>query len=195
MSCRSALLLVLLALLGGCSPYVDGFDFAPYPALAEVPPVPPQSGPPLSAYASVMGVRRADQHQGIPTSVQVRLRLDNNGPDSVQFDPRTLQLTNGALMRFPPPFVYPPQPVTFGPQQSILVDAYFPFPPGHSYDDTDLQSLQAHWQVRIGQRSVGQVVFFRRVMRVYYYDPYWDQPPYPYYGWGWGVGVGFRYRR
>jgi hypothetical protein len=179
---------VTVALIGpalpGCAQYIGDYQFAPRPMLAQVPATQPGQTPPLTALASVLGVRRTDQEQGIPESVHVRLRLENDGPGPVNFNPLTLGLTNGVLYRFPTPLTAPAQPVSLGPGQAAVFDAYFPFLAGQSYRNTDLESLQLRWQVQIAGQVVGQVVSFARV-HGRYYDPYWDGYagyPYPYYG-------------
>src|SRR5258708_2756859 len=111
MMCRPSHLLVLLGLIfvGGCGPYVDGYYYLPHPAMAEIrttaatqPSAKPQP-PPLVAYASIVGIRRENRDLKIPLSVEIRLRLDNHGPQAVQFDPRSLDLTTAELLPFPPP--------------------------------------------------------------------------------------------
>jgi len=161
----------------------------PRPAVANIPPAPPQTYPPVTALASVIGVRLPDSRQGIPTSVQVQLRIENNGPETVVFQPQSMQLLDGVLMDFPPPMVPAPSPVTLAPQQSASVSAYFPFPPGRSCDNTDLNALQLRWSVQVNGQIQGQAVSFSRVFTAYYYQPYWVYPPpYPWFGFG-GVVV------
>ncbi len=177
--------ILLLMSAVGCSPYLADYRYVPRPGLVEVPSTQPDQPPLVSAFASVVGVRYADQQQNIPASVQVRLRLDNTSSQSIVFDPRTLDLVNGSLMRFPPPLLQPVQPTNIDPMQSAVFDAYFPFPQGYSYDNTDLQSLQLRWTLRLSNRNIGQTVNFRRAVNVYY-DPYWEAPywGYPYGGYG-----------
>lgn len=183
--------LQLLALAVGCSPYEDDFEYAPRPALVEVRSTSPQRGPAVSALVSVIGIRREDRKLGVPESIEIRMRLENNGPETVVFDPRTLSLTNGRLVPFPPPIVRPPGPITLAPTQSVTLSAFFPLPrtPGH---DGDLDSLELRWIAQVGTQSVSQSASFRRVYpRFYYYDPYWAYPP-PFYWYG---GVVFVHRR
>lgn len=182
LSCLT-LALLFLPLAGGCSPYFEDYHYVPRPAFVELPPAPPQQTPPASASISIIGVRRADSKEGIPESVQVRMRLDNNGPQPIVFDPQTMELTNGTLLRFPPPLLRPPQPINLAPMESAYLDAYFPFPPGFHHDNTDLNSLELRWLLRIGDRTAGQAVNFRRVVRIYYDPyPYWGYPAYPAFG-------------
>jgi hypothetical protein len=185
-----------LPLVVGCSQYVSDVSFVPRPAVADVPPTPPQTISPVSALASVIGVRYDDPRDQIPSSIEVRLRLDNNGPGSVVFSPTTMELSNGELQKYPPPIINPPDPVPLSPGQSAYVTAYFPFPPGHSYYDTDYSSLQLRWQVQIAGKVVGQGAYFRQTYPYYYYDygpyPYWGYPPPPY---GFVGGVVIVHRR
>ena len=201
---------MFLALAGGCSAYVDNFYYAPHPALAEITAVGPQpvAAPPpmamtqpqmapmpqpaaqpqppvVSSFASVVGIRNADGNQGIPHSVQIRLQLVNRGGQSVVFDPRTLELMNGSLMRFPPPMVRPPQPISLVPQQPAVIDVYFPFPAGYTWENTELETLQLRWATAIDGRPVAQQVDFHRIHGYYYHRPYYDYEPYdPYYPYG-----------
>jgi hypothetical protein len=174
-------------LLGGCSAYVEDYHFVPRPALTELPPVPPEQVPPFVAMASIIGIRREDSKEMLPTSIEVRMRLENAGSQSVQIDPRTLDLTNGELLKFPPPIVRPPGPIAINPTQMVVISAFFPFPPGSYYGNVDLNSLELRWLVQIGGKSIPQAVYFQRIYETYYYNPYWDDPPYGWYG---GVVVG-----
>ncbi|MGD0461527.1 MAG: hypothetical protein ABSB74_03460 [Tepidisphaeraceae bacterium] len=167
---------LLLPLVIGCSQYVGDVSFVPRPAVADIPPTPPQQNPPVSSMASVIGVRYEDPADEIPSSIEVRLRVDNNGPGSVVFSPTEMELSNGELQRFPPPIIRPPDPVQLPVGQSAYVTAYFPFPPGHSYYDTDYSSLQLRWRVQVDGKIVGQGAYFRRE-----YATYYDYGPYPYY--------------
>jgi hypothetical protein len=204
MIARNSLFVGLLGLLfvGGCGPYVEGFRYQPHPGYAEIragvpgaPATQPATPPPVTAYATVVGVRRADSGEHLPLSIQVRLRLDNHGPLPASFDPASLDLTTGELVRFPPPLVRPPGPVTLEPGQTLISEAYFPFPPGATFDNINLQTLQFNWTVVLDGHPIAQSVDFHRI-REYYYDPYWYGPgpyyPYPYY---YPVGVGVVIRR
>jgi hypothetical protein len=134
-----------------------------------------------------MGVHREDSKLAIPESIEVRLQFQNTGAQSVSFDSSTLALTSGELLNFAPPLVRPPQPLMLGPGQSAMLVAYFPFPPGRSYDNMDMETLQLRWVVQFDGHGAGQAIYFRR--EHYYYDnPYWNAPPY-YGGWGWYGGV------
>lgn len=181
---RSAVLITLLALttLTGCSPYYDDYRYSPHPAVAEIHPTSNPRATVATAMASVIGIRRADPDKGIPQSVEVRLRLENTGPDPVEFDPHTLQLTNGQLVTFPPPVVHAPYTIVLEPQQSTTLTAFFPMP--QPWPDVD--SLILRWLVRIKGQPVTQTLRFRRVYTAYYYDPYWapyrGYPPFFWYG-------------
>jgi hypothetical protein len=184
-----ALGLMLVALATGCSDYVDDFRYWPRPAIAEIqpttqpqPPNPPQP-PPAVVLVSVVGVHTQSKDLGIPVSVEVRMRIENRGPHTVEFDPASLELINGYLVRFGRPKVTPPQPISLEPLQSAMVVAYFPLPAGGSLDDIDMNSLQLRWFLQLDGVSVGQGTEFRRV-RTYYYDygPYWGPGPYFWYG-------------
>jgi hypothetical protein len=201
---QSPLVLTLLLLsAGGCSPYVDGLYFSPSPAVVELTksgaPAQPgtQSPAPLTALATVVGVRREDSHENLPESIQIALRLENNGSQAVEFDPHTLQLMTGKLFVFPPPILRPAAPIQLAAGQTADFTAFFPFPSGVDYDSIDLNDLRLHWAIRIDNQVVSQSAEFQRVRTVYrgYYDPWGPPPPYYYYGRYWGprVGIGVRF--
>jgi hypothetical protein len=199
----------LACMLAGCSTYIDDFQYSPRPAVASLSPMgqppatqpapgqpaPQQPPPALSVLATVIGVHRADSKLGIPDSVEIRLRIDNNGPENVIFNPQTLTLINGQLVPFGQ--VIAPQPVGLDPHQTAYVTAYFPFPPGHGVGDTYMATLQLNWQVQIGGQTVAQTVSFQRVWSSYYYGgPVYYSPAYVYptYPVVVGVGIGFHGR-
>ena len=170
--------LVCLALVvGGCSQYVEDFYFVPRPALAELPATTPGQPPPIVALASIVGVRREDSKAKLPASIEVRLRVDNNGPQNIALDPHDIELTNGLFLKFGAPTLQPEAAATLPPNQSAVITAIFPFPAGRSYNNTDLSSLQLRWLLVIDARPTRQVVYFTRAFPPYYYDPYYDYGP------------------
>lgn len=188
---RSILLLLALSLVSvlvGCSPYVGDYQYYPRPALAEIPSTQPQAEPPpLSVLASIVGVRYEDRGANLPSSVEVRLQVENNSEQPAIFEAGSLALINGELLTFGPPILFPPATrIQLQPMQQMTMTAFFPFPPGRSYVNTDLNSFQLQWTATVEGRRVKQVVYFRRIAPVYYrpYDPY-------YYGPYYGPAVGF----
>jgi len=184
------MLLSVFVLMGvmGCSQYVEGYNYAPRPVTAQIPATQPQDPPPVTAMASVIGIRYDDQEDQIPPSVEIRLNVENTGRDTVVLDPASMELSNGQLLRFAPAIVRPPTPITIGPMESADLTAYFPFPGGTSYDSTDLSTLRLRWRLQIGQRLAGQEVYFNRIPTVYYdpypYGYYYGPPPPPFFWWG-----------
>jgi hypothetical protein len=172
----------------GCSQYVDGYDYAPRPALAQIPATQPNEPAPVTANVYVAGVRYDDQDDQIPPSIEIRMSIDNTGSDTVVLNPPDLNLSNGQLLQFSPPIIRPPTSIVIGSMQSAYLTAYFPFPPGVSLDNTDLSTLRLRWRLQIGPRMVGQIVYFNRVPTVYY-DPYWYAPPPPVWGYYGGVVI------
>jgi hypothetical protein len=170
--------LFCLMVLNGCSAYVGDFAYVPHPALAEIPPAPPDKSPPVSAFATVIGIHRADRDLDIPLSVEVRFRLENNGTHTIVFDPQSLQLSTGDLVGFDPPIVTPAHMITLAPSDTAVFDAFFPFPPHRSYDNTDLRSLELRWREQIDGSPVSQSIAFRRTYPYHYFysDPYWGDP-------------------
>jgi hypothetical protein len=137
-----------------------------------------------------LGVRYDDDQDKIPPSVEIRIRMDNNGPWPALFDPMSMELSNMELSRMGAAIVRPPTPISLAPGQSAYLTAYFPFPPGQSQDTMDLNSLQLRWSVQLGNRPIGQQVFFTRVWPSYYGGgPYWYPPPPPPFGFYGGVIV------
>ena len=175
--------LLLLGSLVGCSPYLEDFGYSPHPAVAEVHSTTNSQSPAVVAMASVIGVHVADKKLDIPESVEVRLRLENNGQETATFDPRTLELTSAYLQPFPPPIVRAPSSITLNSMQSATLTAFFPLPPHPEAGGLD--SLTLRWILQIGNQPITQHVSFRRVY-VYYDDPYWrpyyGYPPYFWYG-------------
>jgi len=102
------LLLGLLCVgsLVGCSPYLEDFNYSPHPAVVEVRSTTNSQSPAVVALASVIGVHVADKKLDIPESVELRLRLENNGQETATFDPATMQLTSAHLQPFPPPIIH-----------------------------------------------------------------------------------------
>lgn len=172
----------------GCSTYVDGYDFTPRPALAQVPGTQPSEPPPVTASVYVAGVRYNDDDDQIPPSIEIRMSIDNTSQGMVVLNPPDLNLTNGQGFQFMPPIVRPPTPINIEPMQSAYLTAYFPFPGGTSWDNVDLSTLRLRWRLQIGPRVVGQIVYFNRVPPVYY-DPYWYGPPPPIWGYYGGVVI------
>jgi hypothetical protein len=195
---HAACLIVCLGLLLiiGCSQYVSDISFVPQPAVVDAPTTQPQQGPPpASMLVSVIGVRYDDPKDAIPPSIEIRLRVDDNGPGTLVFDPMSSELSNGQLQKFPPPLVRPQELLHLLPMQSDFVTVYFPFPPGYSYDTFDISSLQLRWRLQIDGKVLGQGVNFRRAYSYYraypYYDygPYWYYPPPPPFFFGGGVVI------
>jgi hypothetical protein len=188
--------LVALLMIGGCSRYYDEFEYIPRPAMASVPATQPQQTPPVSALVNVVGVRRSDGDN--PLSIEVRFQIQNNSQQSVTFDPKSMVLADGSLMNFPPAVGVSPQPIVLAPSQVATFSVYFPFPPGHYEDNTDLETLQMHWTVQVDGQAVGQNVYFSRVANYYYYHrpySYYDDP-YPgpaVYFWGPPIWIGGRF--
>jgi hypothetical protein len=176
----SLMLLGLMLIAGGCSDYVGDYEYVPRPAIAQVPTTQPQSLPAVTEWATVEGVRRADRDAGIPLSVEVHLQLQNAAPEMLTFDPRSMVLTDGALMNFAPAVGVPVGPMTVPPGASVTLVAYFPFLGGASPDSTKMSPLQFRWVVQIGDQAFPQAVFFQQIFPYYYYyGPYGGYPTYP----------------
>ena len=180
---------LFVMLMGGCSKYLDGYYYAPRPALVEVPAQDPKAVPPVSSLVSVVGIHVKDHDEHLPLSVEVRMRLENNGPGTLTFDPGSLQLMDGSLLQFRPPILDQRTPITLPPMRAAVVSAFFPFPQGHDNHNTDLEVLQMRWQIRTDDHNGEMGTTFHRV----YAPPpvpYWYDPVYPYpYGFYGGVVI------
>ena len=163
---RLPILRLASLLLAGCaqSQYVPGYAFYPEPAAVQVahPTSPQNQQVPLTVLATVAGVRNADANAHVPASVAVHLRFENNGPSRVLFDPRTLELSNGQLRGFPPPQTDPARVLIIAPGQRQEVTAYFPFPPGTSARNWNLNKLRLRWRVDINDYPVLETAYFER---------------------------------
>jgi hypothetical protein len=167
----------LLLLAGGCSVYLDGYRYLPHPGFAQSPTTQPTDQPSVTGYATVVGVRTDDADDHIPASIEVRLRVQNNSTQDVTFDPRSMQLMTGELMKFAPPILGGQQAIPLPPNGSAVVDTYFPYPVGYDAGNSDLDALQLQWQVLVAGRPGTLSVEFHRWYPRAYYDPYWEYPP------------------
>jgi hypothetical protein len=187
--------LLLIASLTGCSPYLEDFDYRPRPAVTEIrstAATQPQAAPSLVALASVIGVHVADKKIDIPETIEIRLRLENNGPEAAVFDPNSMELVGARLRPFAPPITHTPGTITLNPMEAATLTAFFPLPPDP--EPGELGSLTLRWNIQIGSQRLGQNVTFQRVYpRYYYYDPYWR--PYGYGPGFWYGGVVVIHRR
>src|SRR5436305_401584 len=105
------LFLVSATLFPACSAYLDNYHYMPQPAVLEVPATAQNQPPQVTSMVVVVGIRREDKDAHLPLSVEIRLRIDNNGPRTVNFDPRTLELASGNFAPFPAPILDVAQPV------------------------------------------------------------------------------------
>ena len=182
---RGSVLCVAVLFLIGCAgpTYVGGYYYLPHPGLANVPASQPSQPPAVASLATVVGVRYPDDQLHLPLSVEVRLRLENNGSEPAVFDPKFMQLTTGDLVRFPPAIVNSSGPINIPVGQTALITADFPFPDSRAFDEYDLSSLHLRWTVLVGSRTCEQIVDFRLDDYPRYYGrpySYYDDYPYPY---------------
>ena len=171
---------LLPSLLLGCSPWVGGFYYVPHPGFTEVPATQPLQPPVVAAFATIEGVRYPDDQLHLPYTVEVILRLENNGPDTVHFDSRSMDLTTGDLVRFGPPVLLSPPVPMLAPGQTMMVTVDFPFPAGSSFDQLDLSSLHLRWSVQVGTQNQPLSIQFQRGGYRYYGDLYYYEGPYAY---------------
>ncbi|HET6250825.1 MAG TPA: hypothetical protein VFE47_24255 [Tepidisphaeraceae bacterium] len=158
----STLLLVAVAI--GCAPpppYLRNYRFAPEPALT-VMLKPGTQTPALSVLVSVIGIRRGDPDHGVPPAVEIKMRFENSGAETVTFDPQSLQLQTGSLQSFAKPEVHPPRAMEIAPGQTQSASLFFPFQPGASPGTVALDALRLRWQIIIDGKPYLQTVTFER---------------------------------
>ena len=124
-----------------------------------------RNGPTL---LSVIGVRRADNDSQLPRSVEVRLRVENTSPFRVKFDPGSVALFSAGLQRFPDPILHPPATADLGPGESVVMEAFFPFPDDESFSDFDLSGLNVRWTMDIDGHQITSSASFARLPQAYY---------------------------
>jgi hypothetical protein len=156
--------MLLIALVSGCAqePYLPGYAFYPQPALASIRQSSQPDKTPVTVLATVLGIRREDPRQHVPTSVAIRLQFQNDGSQPITFDPATLELTTGSLRNFPAAEAYPPGVLTLAPGQRATLVSYFPFPPGLGPQRMTLSNLRLRWQIKIDDDTIPQAVLFER---------------------------------
>ena len=150
---------------GGCSPqpYVSGYTYYPQPATVEVLRRDGNQRSPLMVLASVLGVHNEDAKNGIPYSVVVRMRFENVGQSKVAFDPASLELVTGTLRAFERPTVKPAGPIALPPGGRYELTAYFPFSPGVTATQMNMNNMRLRWEVTIDLNPVIQTAVFERV--------------------------------
>jgi hypothetical protein len=166
--------------LAGCSVYDSAYVFGPGPVDVKSPVPGAADVEPARTLVTVVGVRREDSESDLPASVEVRLRVENTSPLTVSFSPASLVLFSAALEQFPDPIVVPTATFEVEPGESVIVDAWFPFPPGVKAADMDLSGLNVRWALAIDGRTVTSSASFTRQPNGYY-DRYPNR-----------VGVGFQ---
>ena len=176
----SVCLTCVLMLLSGCAsqstsskptdystppqPYRSDYHYGPNPAVVDVfSAASPQSSPPLTVYASLMGIRQADVHSQIPPSVEVRLKFENHGTQPVHFVPASVELETGELRPLPSPILNPSAAFDVPPGETRGQAAYFPFPPGTNSQVLDLNHFRVRWRVQIDSQPVTQTAYFDRI--------------------------------
>lgn len=167
----------LMAIWGatGCAtsphaPAESGYRYAPEPALVEIfhHSTTQEQQTPLSVLVSVTGVRQGDTSAGNPATIDVRMRLEDHGPATVDFDPKTAQLVTGSLQSFGAPRSQPVGPLHLTTGQTEDVTLSFPFPAGASPQNTDVGTLRLRWLVQIDNHHLPQTAYFERASPLYY---------------------------
>jgi hypothetical protein len=164
---RTIVLCMLLAAVVGCranasNPYVSKYKFIPPTQTADLRLDQPyaNTAPAATAAATIAGVRNDDADSGIPSSIEVRIRVDNRGPAVVSIDPGSLELRAGEFEAFPPPQTEPSSTLVVQPSSSRTLIAYFPFPSGKTYDTTKLKEVRLTYVARLDDRPFPQTAVF-----------------------------------
>ena len=123
---RVGLAVVFACGLSGCSAYYSSYEFYPRP-LEFGHVLEGGDDRAASVLVSVVGVRKADKELGIPASIELRLRVDNESDEQARIDPGSLRLFAANLVQFPPPEL-PGGALVVEPHGSGVLTAYFPFP-------------------------------------------------------------------
>ncbi len=183
-------ILLLLALLSGCSTYRDDFQYTPRPDGFLITSPPATAAQPLELQVSIIGVR-TDHPKEHPNTIEVRIRIENHTPALAIFIPESMQLIASDLGVFERPEVDPAEGVRIKPGDDAKVTAYFPLITRDSQRRSGpLAGLNLRWTMKVGDQPVTCSSNFTR--RPYYDGPYGN--PYYYDSW-WGprvgVGVGF----
>jgi hypothetical protein len=171
-------LVALPACVGACSAYDTRYEFEPRP-LEVGHVVPDKEDRVASVLVSVIGVRKRDTEQGIPASVELRLRVDSATDDEIRVPPASVQLFAANLEKFPDP-VIPGGELVVPARGSGTMTAYFPFPDGKVPGAYDLEGVSVRWTLNVGGHdSTGNATFSRRLRDTGYYP----------FGIGFGFGV------
>jgi hypothetical protein len=146
----------------GANPYVSKYKFIPPTQTANLRLDQPyaNTAPAATATTTIAGVRNDDADSGIPSSIEVRIRVDNRGPAVVSIDPGSLELLAGAFDTFPPPQTEPSSTLVVQPSESRTLTAYFPFPSGKTYDTTKLKDVRVNYVAKLDGNSFPQTAVF-----------------------------------
>ncbi len=149
--------------LDGCAGYEDPYAFEPHPADVVAARPGAADAEPVRVLVSILGVHQPDKTD-LPVSptLTIRLRVENTSPFPVTFDPGSLVLFSGGLVRFPDPIVDPGEPVDIEPGRSTAVDAGFPFPGEGAPGGTDMSGLNLRWTLVIDGQPVTSSASFLR---------------------------------
>ncbi len=161
-----------LLLLSACSTYRPGFQYSPAPAVAVTESK-------ARVLAAVEGVRRASAADGLPESVDVRLRIEAPPDRDVTLQKEHLNAVSADLIDLPLVGFGPDGDTTVPAGTSRQFTAYFGLPEDV---DVDLDGLAVRWRALVGNKTADGHVNFERV-RYAYHDAY------PHYGhWSFGFG-------
>lgn len=178
---RTIRLLLLVAVIapGGCAAS-DPWTFEPHPADVTAAR-PGADAEPVHTVVSILPMRRPDDKGPAgPPGLSVRIRVENTSPFPVTFDPGSMVLLSGGLVRFHDPIVEPPGPRDLPPGGNALLDARFPFPGDGTAAGTDLSGLDLRWTLVIDGHPVTSSASFTRQPPEYLSMP------------SRGVGVGYQ---
>ena len=176
---RLALAIVAVSLLAGCATK----EAAPYlPTLA---PLELSTGEDAGALGALLSVAATQASGEGPARIELRLRLDNDGPRAVTLAPDALEVLTADLGSLGAPEWAPATPISVPPGASATVKALFSLPAGLDVRSESLRALNVRIALEVaGARQVRAVTFARvdrergRSFAYTYYDE-WDNPIFP----------------
>lgn len=173
-----------LTMLFGCSAYLPNQHFTPHPLDIKVAAKPSQS-PNIRALISITGIRRMDEEAGLPMSVEIRFRIENDSDQAISFNAKKMQLLSANLKAFDSPILDPAKDkFEISPRNNADWTALFPFPSGVR-DGFDLKGLNLKWSFKSGENVITESATFERER---YHDTHTD------FRFHYGIGYGYPHR-
>lgn len=170
---RLPFLCLIAGSLGGCSAYDQRFIYDPPIAMVAAEADAAIGADEVRTLASIIGIRNRDRAANLPACVEVRLRIENDSPRTVEFDASGLSLLAANLEAFPEPLIHPAGELLVAPGGRATISAFFPLegprtpPPPRAPAPApapgyDLTGLSLQWQLTIDGSAVHEEAGFIR---------------------------------